>query len=684
MFAYFLNKGGLLSNFPGTQIDNVSASKELKETLDSIFGKDMKYISSVSCVASIRDKAKTENKNFVQGMEKFIDTMQGKPYTALFIADPILPEQQSEIRSGYESLYSILSSFQKSVWSYNENESSAVMNSLSKGISDAVTIGSSKTQSHTLTHVKGTNSSNGIGAQLGVSGSFTNSTSTSTTHTEPTTNSRAASATKHILTAVGTIAGAIIGDAVPVLGTMLGKAVGEGLGGAIESIVGNETIAHSITQSIARTLGGSLGLNANHSWGRMESDSVSDGTSDSTNRSTSLTTSRTTTSGTTDTTGTGCTLQIESINKPIAEMLKRIEEQLKRVQEGEDYGAYSCGAYFLSGRQENSLLAANTYRALMLGEGSAVESGAVNSWEDTNIVSTMKEYLRRFAQPLFAVPITDGSMECMVYSPSTIVSGLELPLHLGLPTRSVVGLPVIKYAEFGKEVSSYRTAQPDDGTSQSKLSLGSVFDMGQETKRSVSLDKESLTMHTFITGSTGSGKSNTIYHLLDEVSRKKVRFLVVEPAKGEYKSVFGGREDVSVYGTNVRKAPLIRLNPFSFPDDIHVLEHIDRLVEIMNACWPMYAAMPAVLKDAVEQAYRSKGWDLTNSFCASEEFPTFTDLMNELPKIIEQSAYSADTKSDYIGSLVTRVKSLTNGINGQIFCSMAEITIDQILHQDYA
>ena len=57
------------------------------------------------------------------------------------------------------------------------------------------------------------------------------------------------------------------------------------------------------------------------------------------------------------------------------------------------------------------------------------------------------------------------------------------------------------------------------------------------------------------------------------------RFLVIEPAKGEYKHVFGNTDDVSVYGTNQNVTPLLRINSFSFPDEIHVLEQIDRLVE---------------------------------------------------------------------------------------------------------
>ncbi len=83
----------------------------------------------------------------------------------------------------------------------------------------------------------------------------------------------------------------------------------------------------------------------------------------------------------------------------------------------------------------------------------------------------------------------------------------------------------------------------------------------------------------------------------------------------------------------------------------------------------MYAAMPAVLKDAMEAAYLSCGWSLSQSVCRSGRFPTFETLLDVLPDIIDQSAYSRDTKSDYTGALVTRVKSLTNGVNGQIFCS---------------
>lgn len=625
---------GISSNFPGTQMKEISASQKLPEKLQVIFGKYAKCIASVSCVAAIRDRSKTENKTFVQGLEKLIDVMRGKTYTAVFIADPVTPQQQSDIRSGYESLYSTLSAFRKSQWSYQENESTAVMESLSSGISQSVTSGTSHTQSHTVAQMTGTSDTVGVGINAGINAGETKGTS----------DSRGISKL-----------------------TLLSK-IGDMLN--ISLIKGTSKIS-TITQSIAKAMGASGGLSVNYAHGTMKSKTTSDGISDQESHSETEGKTQTKTSGTSQTTNTGRTLQIENVNKSIEEMLRRIEDQLKRVQEGEDYGAYSCGAYFLSSRQENSLLAANTYRALMLGEGSSVESGAVNFWKDEEIVSTMKEYLRRFAQPIFLMPI--GDKQGMLYSPGTIVSGLELPLHLGLPTRSVVGLPVIDHAEFGRNVN---VAEPS-------IRLGDLYHMGQiERGISVRLCRQSLASHLFITGSTGSGKSNAVVHLLDKLNKEGVHFLVLEPAKGEYKNVFGGREDVFVYGTNAKKTPLLQMNPFSFPDDIHVLEHIDRLVEIFNACWPMYAAMPAVLKDGIEQAYRRKGWDLTVSRSAMGQFPTFQDLNRELPAVMEQSAYSADTKGDYTGALLTRVKSLTNGINGQIFCSVDELSQEELFDRN--
>lgn len=82
----------------------------------------------------------------------------------------------------------------------------------------------------------------------------------------------------------------------------------------------------------------------------------------------------------------------------------------------------------------------------------------------------------------------------------------------------------------------------------------------------------------------------------------------------------------------------------------------------------MYAAMPAVLKKAVEKSYIDCGWDLIKSV---NEFggiyPTFADVADNIKEIIDSSEYDNENKGAYKGSLLTRIESLTNGINGLIF-----------------
>lgn len=165
----------------------------------------------------------------------------------------------------------------------------------------------------------------------------------------------------------------------------------------------------------------------------------------------------------------------------------------------------------------------------------------------------------------------------------------------------------------------------------------------------------------------------------------KIPFLVVEPAKGEYKRYYGKLPGIHVYCTNPRYYSMLRINPFRFNQGIHVLEHLDRLIEIFNACWPLYAAMPAILKESFERAYIKCGWDLENSIYipnGHSKFPTFNDVLEALPEIINSSSYSSDSKGDYTGALVTRVKSLTNGISGQVLCSVNDIDEEYLFDQN--
>jgi len=665
---------GMKSNFPGSEVQELHQEEidALLEDDNGSFGSAQSAIASVSCVAALRDKSKTEDKAFIQGIERFIDAMDGDAYTALFLAEPVTEETQAGIRNGYEELYSALSPFRKTTWSYTENESHAVMETFCSGTSDTVTDGTSSG----FSDEQGRNT--GFNFNAGMNQGTTNTIGQSHAVTRlrlPSKRTMVGVAAGASILALGAVAASAVfppaGAAIVSAASTVGAAVKAGplFGAVVPMVAGHET--NGTAWSTARSIGKSLGFGMSRGYNTAHTDSST------VERSNAHSTNEQHSNGTTDTHGTVRTQQIEVCNKAVEELLTRIDEQIKRTKESEDYGCYSCAAYFLSSRPSKALLAANTYRSLMIGEGSSVESGAVNLWQDRASVTAMREYLKRFTHPVFARQLWENEADSLFYTAGTLVSGRELPMHLGLPTRSVHGLPIIEHAEFGRNVPD--EAMPDED----KMNLGKIYHMGKEEAAGLLLNRQAMASHTFITGSTGTGKSNAVYHLLDEITKNgQTTFLVVEPAKGEYKNVFGNCTDVQVFGTNPRETPLLRMNPFAFPENIHILEHIDRLVEIFNACWPMYAAMPAVLKDAIERSYQKVGWDLRNSESEKGIFPTFFDLLDILPGVIEESHYSKDTQSDYVGALCTRVKSLTNGIYGSVLCAEDALTDEALFDRN--
>ena len=599
--------------FPGIKLDTLRYNR-IENLLESI---NSSSVASVSCVANNKNKDFIDNSKYLQGLEKFALAMQGERYSAIIIANPLSQNELTNVRKSYEDIYTNIAPLANVVLNYGKNLTSTNTYSTS----DAKTYGTNKGGSRTFTENE--NISENIGEVVSIS--------------KQSTSSKVAS---------------IIGGALGVVGTAIAGPVGGIAGGIIGS-----TLATAFSENVTKTSGGgskSKGFSRadGETWGENESDSHTESNSEA------------------NSSGDSQGIQYTRQNKSILAMLERIDNQLKRVNEFESLGMWECAAYFLSPSLNTSKVGAATYKSLMAGENTGLEISAINTWTkplrnefDKNAL--VVDYVKSLIHPRFIYKNNFGVD--ITVSPASLVSSNELAIHMGLPRNSVPGFPVVEHIDFGKEIVKY-----DSNDESKKISLGNIFNMGKVIEENkVELDLESLSMHTFISGATGSGKSNTIYHLLNKLIIEDIKFMVIEPAKGEYKKVLGYREDVRVFGTNPNLTELLHINPFRFPKEIHVLEHIDRLIEIFNVCWPMYAAMPAILKEAIIQAYKKCGWDLDLSINFENDnfFPTFTDLLEELKNVIKLSEYSEEVKSNYIGSLTTRVKSLTNGLNGQIFSS---------------
>ena len=339
------------------------------------------------------------------------------------------------------------------------------------------------------------------------------------------------------------------------------KSISKSVSDSISKSV-SDTISKTVGKTTSETAGGNVGVgipyvaNVGGSYSYGESDSISDTNSKTIGQIDAHTVGETGTDGETITSGASRSLQLKFENHAVKELLKKIDKTLERYDVCADVGMWNSAVYLISANPTDAEMAANVYHSVVRGKNSSLETGRVAVWNEQTTAGAI-EYLKRMAHP-----IIDVSGMCV--TPGTLISSAELAIAAGLPNRSLPGLPVLECARFGRTVSTYDATCSSVGETYS-VKLGKIWNMNQEEALSVRLNPDSLTAHTFITGSTGSGKSNTVYRILSELRSKAATFLVIEPAKGEYKNVLGRDADVSVYGTNPKITALLRVNPFSFP-----------------------------------------------------------------------------------------------------------------------
>lgn len=619
-------------NCPGAELSNGKTSEVLP-----CFDSKKKY-----SVASVTNIPTEKSEKFIsQTVEKLLDGIvpndKTQEYTLVLLATPVSDVKERKLH--LSDIYSALAPYASWSTSFQYTESDATNAMAIFGVNAGVSAGVQNGVNQAVTDSQGVTDTTGE--------------SVGSSETRGVTDTKGKS---HSRTETDSINGGI---AFVSTGTATATAVGK---------TESSAISKSIASNFSRITNKAV----------SNAKSVTSGVMKATNLGANFGANFARSSSVTATIGKNEGITQNYINYNIKHSLEVLEEQMKRYEKGTALGMWDFAGYVISEDQNIASNVAHTYLALTQGEESYMSSSAINLWrgdmgEASGDAREIVEYIKELRHPMFGLNpgMVEQDSDLLVYpsvvTATTSLSGKELAYSLNFPQKSVTGLPVTECAEFGRNITTY------DNNEQGgqKLNIGNIFHMNHEEATKVKLSKNSLSAHAFITGSTGSGKSNTIYKILDETRETGVPFLVIEPAKGEYKDIFGMDDDVFVYGTNPKITPLLRLNPFSFPEDIHVLEHIDRLVEIFNVCWPMYAAMPAVLKDAIEKSYVDCGWDLmvsANRHC-EDLFPSFVDVARNIRMIINSSEYDEENKGAYKGALLTRLQSLTTGLNGIIFSS---------------
>ena len=269
-------------------------------------------------------------------------------------------------------------------------------------------------------------------------------------------------------------------------------------------------------------------------------------------------------------------------------------------------------------------------------------------------------------------------------SMATCLTARELSIIAGYPHGDVPGIEISKRVSFGLNIPS----------NQGML-LGKLLQDGGELGIDVRIPASDLERHVFIAGTTGSGKTTTCHRILSEFGKG---FMVIEPAKTEYRTLLNDRsmKDLYIFTVGNESGVPFRMNPFEFLPTENISAHIDMLKACFMASFELEAAMPNLMEEAMYRLYDKFGWEVSdnsNRFLGLKRnhawkegykgifFPTISDYVSMVVQVIESKEFDERLKNDYIGSIRGRLDSMTVGVKGLMLNIRRSIDFDWLLDQ---
>ncbi|MFF4331373.1 ATP-binding protein [Streptomyces sp. NPDC001272] len=349
------------------------------------------------------------------------------------------------------------------------------------------------------------------------------------------------------------------------------------------------------------------------------------------------------------------------VPSPLAQhYLELLTRQLKAFTDAQGAGAWRTAVYLL-GDQDSYQQLASLWRGVYSGAHSLPE--AVKVWDRDDVPALASNWAMLDPGPDTEAP---GSYR-HPFQHQTLLTSTQLAAYVHLPNLETNG--------FSIRVAPAFDVVPEGVTDERSIVLGQVLHQGRTTGTPYAITPKSLTRHAFVAGVTGSGKTNTINHLLIEVHRSGRPFLVIEPTKTEYRALLAhpemaGRLNIFTPGKET-VAPL-RLNPLEVPPGTGIGEHLDLLRAVFGASFAMWGPLPQVLERCLHEVYEDRGWDLRTSLnrrLAPEEtswraYPTLADLSQKVRDVVPRLGYEPRTQDDIQAALLTRLDAMRKGGKG--------------------
>jgi DNA helicase HerA-like ATPase len=222
------------------------------------------------------------------------------------------------------------------------------------------------------------------------------------------------------------------------------------------------------------------------------------------------------------------------------------------------------------------------------------------------------------------------------------------------------------------------------------IHLGEVLDRNLMPAGPFSVSVGSLNRHVFVCGATGAGKSQTVRCLLESATERGIPWLVIEPAKAEYRLMASRLPGTRVIRIRPGEPDAIAagLNPlapatFGPSGRFPLQTHADLVKALFIASFQAEEPFPQVLSAALSRVYEEAGWDLAlgepqgaqSGTCqplagqspprAEAAYPTLTGLQRAAERVVAEIGYSQRVTDDVLGFIRVRLASLRHGTTGR-------------------
>ncbi len=179
-------------------------------------------------------------------------------------------------------------------------------------------------------------------------------------------------------------------------------------------------------------------------------------------------------------------------------------------------------------------------------------------------------------------------------------------------------------------------------------------------RASIGFSLNDLTKHMLVVGTPGSGKTNFSVSLLIRLWKDyKIPFLVIEPAKNEYRAMIQSIPELQVFTPGKNFISPFVMNPFVPPDNVRLETYKSTLKTAFEAAVSMATPLDLIFEETINNCYSDFKWLDSYTIDDRGEIFNISDFIRCFKKTFEDIGYTGDARN--IGRAgVVRLKSLAN------------------------